>query len=282
MIKKRELHLTFITSDNRKHTEVLKRVRPDLDAEVVKEVMKGMVELDLPNTRGIRLHDQVASAKLVVVKETILFEMPKQVVPITTEANIAAQQARYERQLRGEGPSAPGAGVKEITLTDMGRFRPTLVADIMHHQLEQEMNPDTITRRGLEFDRGTAIDRYLSNVMKSQLLNELLPMERRISPTNFSETMSRIYRSKYCTPYMLMILEDIQEFFTESEWLTVLKYVRVTGRDLAAELLGDGIMPDYELADEKFDKLVRQAHEIVVSRPERERAQAERMSLLTC
>lgn len=242
MDSKYELHLLFEDSNSRKHREVLKNVRTDLDEEEVREVMEGMVALDRPQRNGVRKCMKAISAKLVVKNVIVLFDNSDQLPK--TVAEKSEQQEPVKR-----APRKKISEKTELSISEMTRYRPMTVAKILRNDLEQNgLTPETI-------------DRYMAEAIKATMISSLLIRKKQIDPYLFNPTMKALFAQEQWSMGMIAQLDNLEDFFPAPDWLDLIDRYRKIGRQLTAEMFSRNGKPNYQKADQHIEKLLQRARD---------------------
>lgn len=271
-----ELHLLFLDSNNRICKEVLKKPMPNLTAKTIKRVMKEMVALDVGEQDGTRRHARILSAKYKEVKEEVLFVEKTVVVPFPESDQTTAAEEEKPARKRRERPS----DVPAITLSTMTRCRPLVLAERMKAEFTAEIVRLRMRDSWGQAEFNAPGDRYLSNALKSQALNELLLPTKQIDPYVFSPFMEYLFRVVW-SPYMIAHLKDLQKFFPPQKWLELMELFPEKGREVQASLLDTGDGPDYEAADTRIKAVQVEARTAFLQFEKRQSALPELMSQLT-
>lgn len=255
-----ELHLTFFTSENRKHKEILKNIKEDITKEEVMDLMKTMVTLDLPNAQGRRSCARPAAAKIVETKIHVLFDDMKE----------ARKNFPRPKPVAKPKPAAKAATPKktEVSISEMTRFSPTKTAEIMlNNMVVNGANRFTIAH-------------YLANALKTQFINNVLTVDKQIDPYLFNPVMKKIFSQPTWSNEMVAFFSDLQDFFTPDEWLATIKHGQVAGREAAARLAGGGTFANYREADETFKVLLAEAETALAASKQTEKALQQQLQRL--
>lgn len=280
-----ELHLLFLDSNNQVCKEVLKNPMPNLSPKVIKTVMKEMVALDVGERDGTRRHAVAAAAKYVEVREEILFDDSDKIVaikpvpqPVSAEEETSAEETVEEETPKKERRKSQPAEPK-ITLSTMTRCRPKVLAAKMKEEFSGEIMRLRMTKGWTRAEFNAPVDRYLSNALKSQALNELLQPTKQIDPYVFNQFMEYLFRIDW-TPYLLAHLKDLQQFFPPQKWLELMELFPEKGRENLANLLDKGEGPDHEAADAEIKAVQVEARAAFIDFEKRQSALPGLMSQL--
>lgn len=264
--ERHELHLFFLDSNNHKRKEVLRNVRPDLTGEEVQEAMRTMVALDRPLRSGIRKHTQALAAKMVVVKETILFEVaPQQPASGAPAAVVEVIKDKPKKK----APTKKRAPKTEVSLSDMTRLNPMTVVGIMKNDLEINGTTDE------------NVDRYISNALISQAVSNLMPVGKKIDPRIFGPALREATCEKQeWSREMVGQLDQLAVFFPAPEWLAVMEQAQTAARKQAARLFRRDGQPDQQRGDQYLQDLLKEAREKCAEYREAQRAFPELLAQL--